>query len=671
MKGEIPWEGIGKSLEELLRYERRIGHYEHAGYDLIAALVHGTGSEAWRAFVLDAGHFAAMVDQVLAISRQDGATPREALDAIRTIVEAVWARHPEDAAEFLDAYLARRPDFPIAVRGQLDQFAIQGDISIPLDAAVFAAEVGRARPLETQGEAERAVFGHWYDRIVRGEVTGPPARAIPTQILDAEARLWAHLREISPELPREIDRAVLYGHYAGVFKAEDIPGLSDLVIAAEKSRLNLEVEQVESFRKNLSLDEAGRRFEILGAWLAQINRFNHDGVVLTPVLTRYLAQPSDFEALLGELKQLREETRAGRFCADNPLQRELEYMRFATECCWLFDEPRDTPEQYARFKELEVLPPPEAYEKNFVLDGQHLVEVRRIAGEAAGFLNLLREFRARTSRPIVVVGNDRYGRQWIVEPLEDYLRDGFILRYFRNPSHKSMRLTVRHQLYGHIRMGFTRDFVLELGELEPHVVIADSCSPRGGGELMCFSRGTRDFVNWFMAFNDVRAGGDSARYEAESSLPPGHLTELKKWHEFVRVRRQLQDWVGPGPTYSISHWAPVLKERVLLGDFRVLRKDPDLDDDRPQVIVANPAIYLDDGDEVPEVLRRTSPYYFDGPERYEKEEVVFGFGPHGFETRLAGASTDTFVAAVQRQMKKEIDELLKKTQEGERVWIKE
>ena len=101
MKGEIPWEGIGKSLEELLRYERRIGHYEHAGYDLVSTLVHGTGSTAWRAFVLDADHFAAVVGQVLAISPRDDVTPKEALDAIRTIVEVVRARHPEEATEFL------------------------------------------------------------------------------------------------------------------------------------------------------------------------------------------------------------------------------------------------------------------------------------------------------------------------------------------------------------------------------------------------------------------------------------------------------------------------------------------------------------------------------------------------------------------------------------------
>ena len=168
MKGEIPWERIGKSLEELLRYERRIGHYEHAGYDLIATLVHGTGSAAWRAFVLDADHFAAVVHQVLAISRRDGTTPKETLDAIRIIVEAAWARQPEEAAEFLDAYLERRPDFPIAVRGQLDQLAVEGNTLIPLDAALFAAEIGRVRPIETQSEAERAVFDHWYDRIVRG-----------------------------------------------------------------------------------------------------------------------------------------------------------------------------------------------------------------------------------------------------------------------------------------------------------------------------------------------------------------------------------------------------------------------------------------------------------------------------------------------------------------------
>ena len=58
-------------------------------------------------------------------------------------------------------------------------------------------------------------------------------------------------------------------------------------------------------------------------------------------------------------------------------------------------------------------------------------------------------------------------------------------------------------------------------------------------------------------------------------------------------------------------------------------------------------------------LRGNRLYYFDGSERFETHERVFGFGPRGLETRIVGTTTDVFVEAVQREMKKEIARLLR------------
>ena len=131
-----------------------------------------------------------------------------------------------------------------------------------------------------------------------------------------------------------------------------------------------------------------------------------------------------------------------------------------------------------------------------------------------------------------------------------------------------------------------------------------------------------------------------------------------KWHEWERVMRQLRDWVTPGPVYRVAHWAPVIKDTVRLGDFNIPRRDPEMSSDKPQVILANPAVYLFDENCMPDILKDTTPYYFDGPEKFAKEEVVLGFGDHGFETRLEGVTTDTFVAEVQRKVKEKIGTLL-------------
>jgi len=68
---------------------------------------------------------------------------------------------------------------------------------------------------------------------------------------------------------------------------------------------------------------------------------------------------------------------------------------------------------------------------------------------------------------------------------------------------------------------------------------------------------------------------------------------------------------------------------------------PDFDDDRPQVVLANPIVYRND--RLPEDLHATLPYYFDGPEKYVSEKVVPGFGPFGYSPRIEGPTTAEFV----------------------------
>ena len=195
----------------------------------------------------------------------------------------------------------------------------------------------------------------------------------------------------------------------------------------------------------------------------------------------------------------------------------------------------------------------------------------------------------------------------------------------------------------------------------PHIVIVDTPSPRGDDNVMRFSRATRDRANWFAAFNDVRAEGDISRYEADSSLPPGNMAELRKWHEYVSARRQLKAWVAPGPTYKVAHWAPVPREAAFfMGDFQVPRLEPDLGGEAPLVVLANPAIYVRDGEDLPGALKGSRSYYFDGPEQLVKEKLLYGFGAHGLETRIVGTTTEEFTDAVQRRIKAEIRRLLER-----------
>ena len=95
-----------------------------------------------------------------------------------------------------------------------------------------------------------------------------------------------------------------------------------------------------------------------------------------------------------------------------------------------------------------------------------------------------------------------------------------------------------------------------------------------------------------------------------------------------------------------------------MGDMIVPSKPPDFTDGKPQVILANPAIYRTEGEDLPAALKGTHPYYFNDPEKGVKEEIVPGFGPHGFETRVQGFTTDEYVAAVQKQIRTDLVEML-------------
>ena len=545
---------------------------------------------------------------------------------------------------------------------------MRGKRRVILRATAFAAEMERLRPFQPYSEIAAAVSEHWYQRILQGDITARQGRRIPARILTAKKRLINHLRETEGD--SQIDEKVIFDRYADLFKSTDILGLTGIIIGMHRFNLiqrfhvGFDMKQIELFLKNFPKTEVLNRFEKLEGWMGKYHKTNHDGTILTPPLINFLLKDSDCDSLLAELDRHREDTRNGQFDINNILQRDLEFRRFAYEYTRVLEpltyqlqnrypQPKSNEELYQLFNQLEELPPVAADES--LLSEQHLAEVGRTAYEATEFLKFLREFGARTSRHIVVVGNDRYGRQWVVEPIEAYLKEGFTLRYDRVRSGTSTRLSVPS--------AFPREFVKEIGEGMPHIVIVDASHAPPNNDVMQLSRGLRGYAHWFAVFNDLRAEGNVARYQDESSLPAEHFPELMKWHEYVARRQELQEWVVPGQTYRVTTWAPELKDVVILGDMQVKRypavSHEEMGGDLPVVILANPIIYRTEGDDLPSALRGTTPRHFDDPEAHATDSIVFGFGSHGLETRLEGMSTEQFVQTAQGRIKEEIDRLLK------------
>ena len=520
-------------------------------------------------------------------------------------------------------------------------------------AQAFAAKAGADLP--------PGVVAHWRSQFVDGRIDPGDVAALVGQLREAVRRLLSHMQTDGSRF----SETHVHEKYAPVLVAEDVQKAVEVAILIESIDVRLDLEFARPLL-TLAPDEASSRLSRLKEWMGRTYIYD---VVVTPVLAEFLAQPGDFESKLSRLDRLAEETEHGRFNPHDPLQRDLEYQKFSHEYHRLYGTNRRLPyvnepptTLYRKFNELPVLD--HEHRDKWRLEGQQMREVKRAGYEAAEFLRFLRRFRAGTSRPIVVVGNNRYGRQWVVEPLEELLRDGFTLRYDGVPSHMSTRLSVasaRNFEQSADNTGpwtsdaFPMDFVRKMERDMPHIVVADAKSSYKYDGDMMLSRAAKTYANWVAAFNYVRAEGDVAAYRHESCLPLDHLGRLVHWYEFVRVRRQLEEWVTPGPTYSVGLWAPQTTDTAQLGELPVPFRPPMLDTDRPQFVLANPLLYDDAA--LPEHLHGTTPYYFDGPEKYVREEIVFGFGPYGFQPAVKGTMTTAFVAALQRAITEEVKSL--------------
>ena len=192
-----------------------------------------------------------------------------------------------------------------------------------------------------------------------GRLTEKQARAIPGQLVAVRDLMLSVLTKM--ERGPEVNEDNIYDLLAFVFKSSNIEGVAQLVIQVYQIGLRINVDQIQAFLTPFlhhnSIDEILRRLDKLGQWMTQFEGRNYEGVMFTPVVTRYLAEHSDFEAALAEFDRLRTETLKGQFLLDNELQRDLEFLRFAHLHANLNGGRRGSDEQYTTFKTLPMLPP--------------------------------------------------------------------------------------------------------------------------------------------------------------------------------------------------------------------------------------------------------------------------------------------------------------------------
>ena len=657
----IPRNEIDSSLEILLRYEKKMEPHLQASPALLIDLADENNSP-WKQFLLSNDGLAITIEQALKISRQEAVTPLKTIASTKVLVEKFESSLQSNSILELQAYVGSRSYIPAYVRSRSDIKATTGEIDTSLAITAIAKEWHHLGTENAFKYWPHGIEQHWYEFLINGGISAESARCVPNQIRDAVTSLVDY--HASQMYAQPVPEADVIERYKFVFTAPDIKTALKTVLDTYAIRLRIDPEQIEPFLRNLSPKEILERFRKIRDWMGTVYIYD---MVITTKLAEYLSQPGDFDPLLTEIDRLSKETTKGNFRPDNTLQRDIEFRRFLNEYTKhnavnkrlpYLNEPSRA--LYGKFEQLQLLPTQE--DEKPKLSAEHRHEAKRVAYEANELLSFLKRMRERTDRTIVVVGNDRYGRQWIVEPLEDFLDDGFVLRYDRSPSHMSTPLDVGRSRQSEIDLDdrgpwtsdiFPREFVRWLGKVMPHVVIADTMSPNKNSEgLMRIPRSNHSYANWFIAFNDVRTDGNFQSLANNTFLPKNHLEEVVKWHEYVGLRRQLLDWIDRGETYRMATWSPEPTEMVKFGESVVPYIEPKLTGDRPMVVFANPVYY--NPENLPEEISDTNAYYFDGPERIVQEEILLGFGNHGFETRLKGTTTAQFVSAVQGEVTTQI-----------------
>jgi len=661
---EIHWlelyaKGIDDKIKEHFEYqinqiEDRVKGYglgrqrfQEVSRHLVNTLLDETDNSVWRQFLLYKDSFGM-------IARHAGMftpgpyefDPEADINWIREFVDESYVHNPKRTFEFINRYLKVRFNFHMDSPEKLDQLVKDGKWTIPRIATIFSEQRERSNPEpKTTYGGEGSLWKFWYNEIMSGNLSPSEARLIPQQFFSVRGRLMAELKKRNPRanegtFNEQYDNVhyaqTVNKQYAHVLTSKNMLKEPDLLIATVGIGLEPTDEQINSLLdKGYSREELLQRLQTINEWTTQTD------TTITPKLLDYLSGQQDLQTAFTELDELRERTQSGKFNLDNVLQCELEFDSYVKLEAKTFGPQRQNTspnmtQMYEQFKGLEMLPP--LQEEGITLTGQELIEIDRTAYEATGLVQFLTKFQEQTNRQIYVIGNNRYGEFFVVQPVEEFLDRNIRIRYDRVSSGGTGEDTVPDV--------FSSGFVRELAQGMPHIVIVDGANPPKDDNTSRFSRATLGYANWFALFNDIRAGGDISVYQSDSPFPEEHLIKLRESSQYDPLRIQLEELVGSGQTYNVVQWMPELNDYVYYGDSGVVRKLVNLSTDHPLVVMANPIIY-DSNEGLPRSFRHGRPGYWDDPEKNARQETIIGFGSLGVEARTEGRNLEKLLEVVQ------------------------
>lgn len=337
------------------------------------------------------------------------------------------------------------------------------------------------------------------------------------------------------------------------------------------------------------------------------------------------------EQAFSQLLSLKHETESGRFSDQNPLQKDLEFIKYLLFC-------DDGPDKaYQRFINLEFVSSPENLFRRLTI--KEMMEAEAASLEAAKLYWMIRA-RVEAGRRATVIGNQRYGDYFVVEPLRTHLQDlGVQISFFKIGSSGAGPETVADI--------FPVSFVNSLIAHTPDVVIVDGSKKTDDGVGNSrFPASLSGYYNFFLAFNE--ACGVTVK-ERES------LRNNPNFQQLVEKIRALM----PSVPYNLTHWFPYPAAKVNLGGREFAYHPPDLTG--PNVILTNPVIDPKVA-ELPGLLKDHQPGFLDDPDQLLRGEKVITFTSSGLRQYIQGHEDEAqFVNSIQMHMIKVLPKFIRET----------
>ena len=431
----------------------------------------------------------------------------------------------------------------------------------------------------TSLETKIAIFSHWTDKFL--------TEAISLQGVDRLSQVIGSFRDIEDEF-------------------------------LEKAKLHVHDKKIQTMLRQIYTADNLLNDHVEVALLMR------SGFYPTQLLIQYLKE--NYSKSIHDLAQLKELTLSGRFDPSNGLQRELEFTTFLK----LSDQIAEN--AYELFRKIEYFPDSEITRE---LSLREKVEAEAAALEAANFYWLVRT-RVEAGRKVVVIGNQRYGDYFVMEPLRNEFQDlGVRLNSFKVSSSGSNENSLPDVL--------PVSFIEYITNETPDVVIVDATpnykDQEGNPRLPSAFYG---YLNWFRAYNAI--ANKESEVVGKESEPV--LNKIKS--------------ANPENPYHIAQWVPVTGGKITIGNTAMEYSEPNFRG--PNVILANTIIDPKRFEGYPEELTDHTPGFLDDPERHLGSKKILVFINTGLRTIVEGSIDEIqFATSIQNHMTRVLPRLIRQT----------